>query len=183
MLQAEPAKVLFDGLGLNIAKNLNSIYGEKYVKNPKDSAGGYAGCIRCCGNCCKTSCIVLAWCDCGPTKKISTGNIGLLIEFGRLVKKLPPGLHLINPCSQRLMIVDIRTKVLDIPPQNLLTKDNVTIKVDAFITYRIVCPELAYFSVQDFTSLLMNLCKGLFKTVVAERTLTELLNDRHAISK
>lgn len=81
------------------------------------------------------------------------------------------------------MIVDIRTKVMDIPAQNLLTNDNVTIRVDAFVTYRILCPELAYFSVQDFTSLLMNLCKGLFKTVVAQRTLTELLNDRHAISK
>lgn len=64
-----------------------------------------------------------------------------------------------------------------------MTNDNVTIKVDAFITYRILCPELAYFSVQDFKGLLMNLCKGLFKTVVAQRTLTELLNDRHAISK
>ena len=81
------------------------------------------------------------------------------------------------------MVVDIRTKVMDIPPQNLLTSDNVTIKIDAFITYRILCPELAYFSVQDFKSLLMNLCKGLFKTVVAQRTLANLLTDRYAISK
>jgi erythrocyte band 7 integral membrane protein len=99
MLDAGPAKLILEGIGLNIAKNLNSIYGEKYSAKPKDSAGAYAGCMRGCGGCCQSSCLVCASCNCGPVQKISTGHIGLLIEFGRLVKKLPPGLHVINPCS------------------------------------------------------------------------------------
>lgn len=80
------------------------------------------------------------------------------------------------------MVVDIRTKVLDIPAQNLLTKDNVTIKIDAYMTYRILCPELAYFSVKDFRSLIMNHAMCMFKSVVADRNLADLLNDRTGIS-
>jgi hypothetical protein len=114
-------------LGLNIAKKLNSVYGEKYASNPKDKASSYSGCIRSCGTCPQKCCVVCAACNCGPVSKISTGQVGLLMEFGKLIKKLPPGLHTINSCSQKLLVADIRTKILDIPPQNLLTKDNVTV--------------------------------------------------------
>jgi hypothetical protein len=166
---------MFDGLGLNLAKKLNQMYGQKYMDKPVDQAGQYAKFINCCGKIPQYCCMPCAPCDCGPVRKISTGHIGLLMEFGRLKTKLPPGLHTINNCSQKLIIADIRTKVLDIPSQKLLTKDNVTVTIDGFITYKIVCPELAYFTVRNYLSLLGNLSMGILKTVVVERTLTELL--------
>lgn len=174
---------MFDGLGLNLATKLNKVYGKKYSENPVDKASGYSGCIKCCGLIPKVLCVVCAPCDCGPTRIITTGNIGLLMEFGRLVQKLPPGLHSINNCSQTLLVVDIRTKVLDIKPQVLMTKDNITVKIDGFITYKVVCPELAYFTVNNFLNLLINMSKGLLKTVVVERTLTQLLQDRDEIAE
>lgn len=172
---------MFDGLGLNIAKKLNLVYGEKYANNPQDKASSYSGFIKCCGKVPQYLCVPCAPCDCGPVRKISTGHVGLLMEFGKLVKKLPPGLHTLNNCSQKLVIADIRTKVLDIPAQNLLTKDNVTVQIDGFITYKIVCPELAYFTVQNYLGLLGSLSMGLLKTIVVERTLTELLTQRQEI--
>lgn len=172
---------MFEGLGLNLASKLNQIYGPKYMNNPVDQAGQYSKFISCCGSISKVCCLPFAPCDCGPIRKINTGFIGLLMEFGRLKAKLPPGLHTINNCSQKLIIADIRVKVLDIPSQSLLTKDNVTVSIDGFITYKIVCPELAYFTVKNYLSLLGNLSMGIIKTVVVERTLTEVLTQRDEI--
>jgi hypothetical protein len=107
---------MFDGLGLNIASKLNDMYGKKYSDKPVDTAKSYGSCKRCCGVIPKVVCVPCAPCDCGPVRKISTGHIGLIIEFGRLIKKLPPGLHTLNNCTEKLLIVDIRTKILDIPP-------------------------------------------------------------------
>lgn len=67
---------------------------------------------------------------------------------------MEPGLHTINPCSQKVMLVDLKTQVIDVPHQRLLTNDNVSIKVDAFVTYKIRCPELAVFKVSNYVRLI-----------------------------
>ena len=72
------------------------------------------------------------------------------MEFGRLIKKLEPGLHTFNQCSQQIVMVDLRTVIMDVPRQALLTKDNVSVMVDAFVTYKIVIPELAIFKVDNY---------------------------------
>jgi regulator of protease activity HflC (stomatin/prohibitin superfamily) len=79
--------------------------------------------------------------------------------------------------------VDLRTSILDVPPQKLLSKDNVAIIVDAFVTYKIVIPELAVYKVQDFKNMLSLMTQGVMKTIVAERTLSEILINRHEIEK
>jgi regulator of protease activity HflC (stomatin/prohibitin superfamily) len=109
--------------------------------------------------------------------------MGLLIEFGRLIKKLQPGLHSFNQCSQQIIVVDIRTVILDIPKQQLLTEDNVSVEVDAFVTYKIVIPELAIFKVENYRNLVGFMTQGVMKTIVAERTLSELLVNRNEVEK
>lgn len=172
-----------DGIGLKLSSQIHNEYGEEFQKKPKDSAQGYASCIKCCGTIPKVLCCICAACDCGPVKKIPTGKMGLLIEFGRLIKKLEPGLHSFNQCSQEIVIVDLRTKILNITPQMLLTNDSVTVQVDAFVTYKIVIPELARFKVENYTALVSYMTQGVMKTIVAERTLSDLLVKRDEIEK
>ena len=171
------------GNGLNIHKEIHSEYGKEFQDNPKDRAGSYASCIKCCGNIPKVICCVCAACGKGPVRRISTGHIGLLTEFGRLIAKLEPGLHTFNQCSQKILMVDLRAKILNIQPQKLLTKDNVSIVVDAFVTYKIVIPELAIFKVENYAGLVDYMTQGVMKTIVAERTLSELLINRNEIEK
>ncbi len=172
-----------DGHGLTLSKRIHNEYGEEFQKNPVDNAGGYAACIKCCGSICQTVCCVCAACNCGPVRQIPTGQMGLLIEFGRLIKKLEPGLHSFNQCSQQIIVVDIRTVILDIPKQQLLTEDNVSVEVDAFVTYKIVIPELAIFKVENYRNLVGFMTQGVMKTIVAERTLSELLVNRNEVEK
>jgi hypothetical protein len=89
-----------DGQGLTISTKIHNEYGDEFKKNQVDRASSYAGCINCCGTIPKVLCCVCAACDCGPVRRISTGQIGLLTEFGRFIAKLEPGLHSFNQCSQ-----------------------------------------------------------------------------------
>ena len=85
--------------------------------------------------------------------KMNSGGIILsdnVLWSGKVVEKLEPGLHTINPCSQQLYLVNLMTQLIDITEQQLLTKDNVTIVVDAFVTYKIRCPELAVYKVANY---------------------------------
>ena len=170
-----------DGLGLEISKRLNEDYGEKWMNNPVDKASGYSACLRKCGAVPQVACCICAPCDLGPVKKIPSGYIGLVIELGRLVKKLEPGLHSYNQCCQEVQLVDIRTKVFDVPVQSLLTRDNVSIKVDAYVVYRVEIPELALFRVSNYVEMLSSMTQGILKTVIVEKTLSELLVKRDEV--
>jgi len=77
----------------------------------------------------------------------------------------------------------MRAQMINIPPQSLLTKDNVTLTVDAFCQYRITIPELAAFKVQSVNQLINFMCQGTMKTVFCEHSLTELLLNRKEMEK
>ena len=80
-------------------------------------------------------------------------------------------------------MVDLRTVILNIPAQYLLTKDNVSVQIDAFVTYKIVIPELAIFKVENYRNMVSYMTQGVMKTIVAERTLSELLVNRNEVEK
>lgn len=106
-----------------------------------------------------------------------------MTEFGRVIEKLEPGLHTINQCSQKVYLISIMTQLIDIPPQQLLTKDSVSIRVDAYVTFKIRCPELATYKVANYLTLIKLQTQGVLKSVVAERNLAELLVNRHEVEK
>lgn len=167
--------------GLELAPGLNDDYGDKY--DGTDGATGYAGCLRSCGIVPQCICCLCVICGCGPIKEVQQGYVGLLIEFGKLKKKLGPGLHTINPMTEQILLVDLRAQVINIAKQSLLTKDNVTVQVDAYVNYRISIPEFAIFKVANYIDLVNFMVQGVMKTIVAERTLTQLLSNRKEIEK
>lgn len=152
-----------------------------FEKNAEN--GAYKGCLKCCGGiqvCLNFGC---AACGCGPVKIIEQGSIGLKLSFGKYVSKLKPGLYTFNPCTDEIRVVDMRAQVLDIGNQSLLTKDNVTLYVDAYVNFRVTDPEKATFKVVSFRSMITFFTQGVMKTIIAEHTLTEILAQRKEIEK
>jgi len=170
-------------LGLKLSNQIHNEYGDAFLNNQKDRVSGYASFIRCCGIIPKVACCICAPCGHGPVRIIPTGYIGLLSEFGKVVAKLEPGMHTVNSCSQQLIIVSLKTQVIDIPVQELLTKDNVTITIDAYVAYKVRCPELAYYKVENVMRLIGLMTQGVLKAVVAERNLTDLLTSRDEVEE
>lgn len=153
----------------------------------KDRAKGesstYKSCMSCCGSCPKVCCVFCAPCGYGPIKIVQEGFCGLIKELGRYTRKVGPGVHALNPCTEEMVVIDMRAQMINIPPQSLLTKDNVTLTVDAFCQYRVTIPELAAFKVQQVQTLINFMCQGTMKTIFCEHPLTELLTNRKVIEK
>ena len=154
---------------------LNKPYDEK-AEN-----GGYKSCLTCCGGCQVKCQFLCAVCGCGPIKVIEQGSVGLKLRFGKYVSKLKPGMYTFNPCSEVIQVIDMRAQVLDVGNQSLLTKDNVTLYVDAYVNFRVTDPEKATFKVVDYMSMIRFFTQGVMKTIIAEHTLTDILVKRKEI--
>ena len=149
----------------------------------ESEAGLFKCCRQTCGNCMIFSQVLCSGCGEGNTKIIKEGQIGLMIKFGKYMAKLPPGLYTMNPCSEHIGIVDMRAQIVDVGFQQLLTKDNVTIEVDAYVNFRVSNPEKAYFKVKNYNDMITFFTQGAMKSVVSESTLNGLLENRAQIEK
>jgi regulator of protease activity HflC (stomatin/prohibitin superfamily) len=152
-----------------------------YAKNEEST--NYMGCLECCGNCQRNLQCICVSCGKGPLMTVQQGQVGLRVRFGKYVSKLKPGLYTYNPCSEKILIVETRAQVLDVGQQTLLTKDNVTVYVDAYVNYRIVVPENAMFKVVNYHQMIRYFTQGVMKTIVAEHTLSEMLTSRKKIER
>jgi len=128
-------------------------------------------------------CCPFAACSKGPIITIEQGHVGLKIMFGKYSEKFGPGLYTYNPCTEKFIIVDARAQFMDLFQQNLLTKDNVTVYLDAYVHYKILVPEWAIFEAKDYKCLVKFMASGVMKSIVAEHTLSEMLINRKMIEK
>lgn len=129
------------------------------------------------------ACCPFACCNSGPVRTVNQGFIGLKTSFGKYVDKVGPGLYSFNPCTEGFIMVDTRAQFMDLLQQTLLTKDNVTVYLDAYVHFRILIPEYAVFKAQNYSQLVRFMTSGVMKTIVAEHTLSELLVNRKMIEK
>ncbi|MHC1580796.1 slipin family protein [Methanopyrus sp.] len=108
---------------------------------------------------------------------------GVVLRLGRYVGTRPPGLNLIVPVIDRMIRVDLRVVTREIPPQEVITRDNVPIKVDAVIYYRVVDPAQAVLNVGDYESAVFNLAQTTLRSVLGEVELDEVLAKREELSE
>ena len=94
-----------------------------------------------------------------------------------------PGLFFIIPCMDNIAVIDLRTISFDVPPQEILTKDSVTVAVDAVVYYKIKEPLDAVCNVADYSKSTKLLASTTLRTVLGTRTLAEILSDREVIAK
>ena len=115
-------------------------------------------------------------------KQINEYERGVKFTAGRFTKILNPGWRLVFPIFQSYKKVDIRTKVDDVPEQEAITKDNVSVKINAVIYYKVFDASLAVLKVEDFYYATAQLAQTTMRNIVGSVTLDELLCEREKIS-
>ena len=115
-------------------------------------------------------------------RQINEYERGILFTFGKYTKVLEPGWKVVLPIIQSYSKVDIRTKAVDVPEQEAITKDNVSVKINAVIYYKIFDAGKAICEVNDYYYAVSQLAQTTMRNVVGTVTLDELLSDREKIS-
>tara|TARA_R110002096_G_scaffold29497_13_gene88810 strand:- start:6359 stop:7123 length:765 start_codon:yes stop_codon:yes gene_type:complete len=107
---------------------------------------------------------------------------GVVFMLGRFYKVKGPGLIIIIPIVQQMVRVDLRTLVLDIPTQDLITRDNVSVKVNAVLYFRVVDPERAIINVENYIEATGQLAQTTLRSVLGQHELDELLAERERLN-
>ncbi|PIP64169.1 SPFH/Band 7/PHB domain protein [Candidatus Roizmanbacteria bacterium CG_4_9_14_0_8_um_filter_34_12] len=107
---------------------------------------------------------------------------GVVLRLGKFKSVAEPGLNLILPYVESLITVDVREKVIQVNPQEVITKDNVTVTVDAVIYYKVIDPVKAEFEVEDFDMAATILAQTNLRNLVGDKLLDETLVARDLIN-
>src|SRR5215813_5149518 len=102
--------------------------------------------------------------------------------LGRLWKVKGPGLVIIVPIIQQMVRVDLRTRVLDVPPQDVISRDNVSVRVSAVVYYRVIDPEKAIIQVESFNTATSQLAQTTLRSVLGQHELDEMLAARDKLN-
>ena len=106
----------------------------------------------------------------------------VVFQLGRFLKVKGPGLIIVIPILQRMVRLDLRTQVHEVPPQDVISRDNVSVKVDAVLYFRIVDPERAFIQVEDYFSATSKLAQTTLRAVLGKHDLDEMLSERGKIN-
>jgi regulator of protease activity HflC (stomatin/prohibitin superfamily) len=102
--------------------------------------------------------------------------------LGRLWKIKGPGLVIIVPVIQQMVRVDLRTRVFDVPPQDVISRDNVSVRVNAVVYYRVIDPEKAIIQVEHFDEATSQLAQTTLRSVLGQHELDEMLAEREKLN-
>jgi regulator of protease activity HflC (stomatin/prohibitin superfamily) len=107
---------------------------------------------------------------------------GVVFQLGRFLAVKGPGLIFLIPVIQQMVKVDLRTIVLDVPPQDVITRDNVSVKVNAVVYFRVVDPQKAIIQVADFLAATSQLAQTTLRAVLGKHELDTLLSEREKLN-
>jgi len=118
-----------------------------------------------------------------PYKPVSQGNVGLVTKFGRFCRAVDPGLVKINPLSERLIQVDVKIQIVEVPRQVCMTKDNVTLNLTSVIYYHITSPHKAAFGISNVRQALVERTQTTLRHVVGARVLQDVIERREELAQ
>ncbi len=107
---------------------------------------------------------------------------GVIFQLGRFWKVKGPGLIIVIPIIQQMVRVDLRTRVLDVPTQDVISRDNVSVKVNAVIYYRVMDSQRAIIQVEDFHAATSQLAQTTLRSVLGQHELDEMLAERDKLN-
>lgn len=107
---------------------------------------------------------------------------GVVFRLGRLIDVKGPGLILLIPIIDKMVTVSLRIVVLDVPPQDIITSDNVSIKVNAVVYFRVMEPEKAIVQVENFMAATSQISQTTLRSVLGQSELDDLLSQRDKIN-
>jgi regulator of protease activity HflC (stomatin/prohibitin superfamily) len=108
---------------------------------------------------------------------------GVVFRLGRLIAVKGPGLILLIPLVDKMVKVSLRTVVMDVPTQDVITKDNVSIKVNAVVYFRVMQPDKAIVEVENFLFATSQLSQTTLRSILGQSELDELLSQRDKINR
>lgn len=111
-------------------------------------------------------------------RQINQYERGVLFAFGRFSRVVNPGWFIMWPIIHQLKKVDIRTKTVDVPNQEVITKDNIPVQVNAVVYFRVKDAAMAVIEVEDFVYATAQLAQTTMRNSIGEYTLDQLLQDR-----
>jgi len=107
---------------------------------------------------------------------------GVIFMLGRFWGVKGPGLIIVIPGLQQMLRVDLRTMVLDVPTQDVISRDNVSVKVNAVLYFRVVDPERAIIQVEDYYEATSQLAQTTLRSVLGQHELDDMLAEREKLS-
>jgi regulator of protease activity HflC (stomatin/prohibitin superfamily) len=107
---------------------------------------------------------------------------GVIFRLGRVQGAKGPGLFFIIPIVDRMMKVDLRTVTLDVPSQEAISADNVTVRVNAVVYFRVVDPVEAVIQIEDYHRATWQIAQTSLRNVIGQSDLDQLLQDREAVN-
>jgi regulator of protease activity HflC (stomatin/prohibitin superfamily) len=108
---------------------------------------------------------------------------GVIFRFGRLRGAKGPGIFLIIPFVDKMIKVDLRTITFDVPPQDIITKDNVPVKVNAVCYFRVLEPEKAIVQIENYKIATSQIAQTTLRSILGQAELDDLLSRREKINK
>lgn len=107
---------------------------------------------------------------------------GVIFFLGRFWKVKGPGLIILLPGVQQMVRIDIRTVAMDVPTQDIISKDNISAKVNAVVYFRVVNPERSIIQVENYYEAISQLAQTTLRSVLGQHELDEILSNREAIN-
>jgi regulator of protease activity HflC (stomatin/prohibitin superfamily) len=108
---------------------------------------------------------------------------GVMLTLGRYTGTKGPGLVLMIPMVQRMVRVDLRISVMDVPPQDVLSRDKVSVRVNAVVYFRVLEPEKSVLQVADYYQATSQLAQTRLRSVLGQHELDEILSQRESINR
>ena len=125
---------------------------------------------------------ILAFVVFSSIRQVNQYERGIMFLFGRYTSTKDPGWRIVLPVIQSMTKVDIRTKTVDVPEQEAITKDNIPVGINAVIYYKIIHAERAILDVENFYYAIMQLAQVTMRNMVGQYTLDEILKNREEVS-
>jgi len=107
---------------------------------------------------------------------------GVVFQLGRFWKVKGPGLIIVIPVIQQMERVDLRVVVMDVPTQDVISKDNVSVKVNAVVYFRVIDPEKAIIQVERYLEAISQLAQTTLRSVLGQHELDDMLSERDALN-
>lgn len=107
---------------------------------------------------------------------------GVIFVLGRFWKVKGPGLIILIPIVQQMVRIDLRTVVMDVKPQDVISKDNVSVKVNAVVYFRVIDPERAVIQIENFYEATSQLSQTTLRSVLGQHELDEMLSQRERLN-
>lgn len=122
--------------------------------------------------------VLFAW-----VRQVEQYQRGIVFTMGRYSKTWGPGWHILVPIFQRLVKVDIRVRAVDVPDQEAITKDNIPVRINAVIYYKVSDPQKTIIEVEDYVGAVSQLAQTTMRNAVGEVKLDQLLSNKQQVSE